>query len=217
MKKGILFAFLLLLTGCTIDYNLEIDNNKIKEEIVGTISSDEYEIKEIDTDVNIFYEIVNYEQKSLLSGDDIYNKKIIKNDDGVDCNFKYTYKDNFGESRLLNTCFENVEFREDNEYYYASIGGDFYCLYSNKITINVKTDYAVLNNNANKVKDNVYTWIIDGNTADIQMVISKTLVNNSNANTQFKPNYFRIIGFIVLIVLSLITYILYKKKNGDKI
>lgn len=215
MKKGILFVFLLLLTGCTIDYNLEIDNNKIKEEMVGTISNEEYEIKEIDTDVNIFYEIVNYDQKSLLNDDEIYNKKIVKNDNGVDYNFKYTYKDNFDKSRLLNTCFEKVDFSETDEYYYASIGGNFYCLYSDKITINVKTDYAIMKNNADKVKNNVYTWILDDNTADIQMIISKKLVNNSN--TESKPNFFRIIGFIVLIVLSGITYFLYKKKNSGEI
>lgn len=217
MKKGILLIFLLLLTGCTIDYNLEIDNKKIREEITGTISKEEYEIKGNHTDMNIFYSIINYEQYPLLNNEDVYDKNIVKNDDEVEYSFKYTYNNNYDKSRLVNTCFEKVDFVETNEYYYANIGGEFYCQYSDEIVINVETDYAVLNNNANKVKDNVYTWIIDGNTADIQMIISKTLVNNSNANTQFKPNYFRIIGFIVLIVLSLITYILYKKKNGDKI
>lgn len=217
MKKIILLIFLLLLTGCTIDYNLEIDKNKIIEEMSGTILKEEYEIKETYTDINLFYQIVNYDQRVFLNDDKIYDKKIVENDDGVGYNFKYTYNENFDKSRLLNTCFEKVDFIETDEYYYADIGGDFYCQYSDEIIINVKTNYVVLNNNANKVKDNVYTWIIDGNTTDIQMVISKTLVNNSNTNAESKPNYFRIIGFIVLIVLSLITYFLYKKKNSGKI
>ena len=40
MKKRIIVLLfgVLLLTGCTADYNLEIDNNLLKEEITGMVS-----------------------------------------------------------------------------------------------------------------------------------------------------------------------------------
>ena len=74
----------------------------------------------------------------------------------------------------------------------------------------------MLEHNADNVNNNVYTWIIDDDNCNINMTVSKKLMNNSN-NVKSNPNYFRIVGFIVLIVLSVITYFLYKKRNSDKI
>ena len=52
MKKKI-FLFLLpilLLTGCTVNYNLTINENSIVETISGTAYKSDYEIKEIKGD-----------------------------------------------------------------------------------------------------------------------------------------------------------------------
>lgn len=216
MKKGILLWLLIfLLTGCTVNYDLKIESNKIEENISGSISKDLYEIKETDTDVNIFYSIINFDQYPLLKGNDVYHKTIVNTEDGVDYNFKYKYNNNFDQSRLLNTCFENVVFKESDQYYYVKLSGDFYCLYSDQIVINVNTKYVVFDHNADKVKNNTYTWIIDDNSTEINATISKEIINDLD-DVKNKPNYFRIVSFVVLIVLSLITYLLYKKKNSNK-
>ena len=56
MKKrlGILFI-LFILTGCTANYNLNIEGNTITENISGTVSKSEYEIKSSDTSENEIY------------------------------------------------------------------------------------------------------------------------------------------------------------------
>ena len=44
MKKRILILIpLLLLTGCTINYNLEIDGDDLNETITGSVTKEEYE------------------------------------------------------------------------------------------------------------------------------------------------------------------------------
>lgn len=216
MKKNILLLLsILLLTGCTIDYNLEIKNNKIFEDISGSVLEEEYELKEEDTDVNLFYNLLFFDQTPVLNGTDVYNKNIENIDNGVKYNFKHTYKNDFDKSRVINSCFENVDIREEKDYYYVDLSGEFYCLYADKINVNVKTKYAVINHNADNIKDNTYTWIIDKNNKEIHAVISKNIINNTS--TESKPNYFRIIGFIVLIILSGITYFMYKKKNSGEI
>ena len=114
----------------------------------------------------------------------------------------------------LKICFENAVFNETDDYYYVDISGDFYCLYSDEIVINVTTDYAVLDSNAAKVNGNKYTWIIDNKYNDgIHFVVSKTVISNNSEDTD-GSNVFRIIAFIVLIILSGVTYFLYKKKNN---
>ena len=56
MKKriGILFI-LFILTGCTANYNLNIEGNTITENISGTVLKSEYEIKNSDTSENEIY------------------------------------------------------------------------------------------------------------------------------------------------------------------
>ena len=216
MKKNILLLlFIFLLTGCTIDYNLEIEKNRLVENISGTVSKEEYELNEEYADANKIYNLLFTDQTPILNGTDVYDKNIENTSDGVKYNFGYIYKNNYDKSRIINTCFEKVDIREEDDYYYVDLSGDFYCLYTNKINVNVKSNYVVIEHNADKVKDNTYTWIIDKNNKEIHAVISKDLVNN--ISTESKPNYFRIIGFVVLIVLSVITYFLYKKKNSGEV
>ena len=89
MKKRFLLLLLLLLTGCTVDYNLEINNNLMLENISGTILKDEYEIDENDTSINLFYDVINYDQYPVLNSDDVYEKNIETIDDGVKYKFSY--------------------------------------------------------------------------------------------------------------------------------
>lgn len=205
---------MFMLSGCTIDYDLQIKGNKIIENMSGIILKEEYDIDENDTSINEFYSIVNFDQYPVLNSDDVYNKNIEYIDEGVKYNFRYTYNNNYDKSRIVNTCFENVVFNETDDYYYVDISGDFYCLYSDEIVINVTTDYAVLDSNAAKVNGNKYTWIIDNKYNDgIHFVVSKTVISNNSEDTD-GSNVFRIIAFIVLIILSGVTYFLYKKKNN---
>lgn len=74
-KRIIVLLFgVLLLTGCTADYNLEIDNNLLKEEITGMVSKNE--LNENNSEApNTVSSLINEEQYPLL----IVLKYMIKN------------------------------------------------------------------------------------------------------------------------------------------
>ncbi len=44
MKKILILLAILLLSGCSVNYNLEIDDIGIFEEITGNISKDEFDM-----------------------------------------------------------------------------------------------------------------------------------------------------------------------------
>ena len=175
-KCFILTALLMLLTGCTINYNLTIDNNSVSESISGSVDKNEYELEDGDTGLNLFYTLIKKDVPALVSGDSLYNKDITETDNGINYNYTYTYRNNIDKARVINECFENHYIDETDEYYNIKLSGGFYCLYSNKIDINVISNYEVLNNNAKKVNGNKYTWTIDNsNNVDIMLTVSKTV------------------------------------------
>ena len=91
MKKIIVVLIsLLLLTGCTIDYNLVIDKDSIKETITGTAYKEEYEVREEDSGLNLFYTYINDDINPLISGDGLYTKDINEIDNGI--NYKYVLR-----------------------------------------------------------------------------------------------------------------------------
>ena len=71
----------------------------------------------------------------------------------------------------------------------------------------------LLENNARKVSGNTYTWTIkDSDNVDILLNVSKKVTNTENKKAK-KINTFQIVGAIVLVVLCVVTFILYKKNN----
>lgn len=217
MKKRIIILLfgLVLLTGCTANYNLEIDNNLLKEEITGTVSKDE--LNENNSEApNTVSSLINEEQYPFANNTEVYDKKLDK--DGNNINYKYSFNydmTNFDKSSLINTCFENHEIVDLGDYYSIKLSGEFYCLYTKSINVNVISNLNVISNNAKKVKDNTYTWVINKDTTNIEFVVDKT--KPFTKNNKKGSSTFRIISFIILVVLSGVTYLLYKKKSNNEI
>ena len=208
---------MLSLTGCTIDYSVKFDGDIVNERISGYVTDKEIGDGSKGTGLNIYYDLLYSDQYALTEGEDLYTKNIIDKKNKIQYDFSYVYDDNYNKSMILDSCYENVFFDDDDDFYYIYLSGDFYCMYADKININVTSEYAIIDSNANKIKDNNYIWIIkDQNDADINLTISKTLKHQKN-NTKNGMDTFRIIAFVILIILSIITYLLYKKKNSDEI
>lgn len=218
MKRIIVVLIsLLLLTGCTIDYNLVIDKDSIKETITGTASKEEYEVREEDSGLNLFYTYINDDINPLISGDGLYTKDINEIDNGINYKYDFIYKNNYDKSKIINSCFENSNVKETDTYYSIELSGEFYCLYSDKININVISNYVVLENNAKEVNGNKYSWVIDdSNNVNISLNISKEVKYEEPSKTKFIST-FQLVGLIIFAVLTGITYFLYRKKNSGKV
>ena len=218
MKRIIVVLIsLLLLTGCTIDYNLVIDKDSIKETITGTASKEEYEVREEDSGLNLFYTYINDDINPLISGDGLYTKDINEIDNGINYKYDFIYKNNYDKSKIINACFENSNVKETDTYYSIELSGEFYCLYSDKININVISNYVVLENNAKEVNGNKYSWVIDDSSnVNIFLNISKEIKYEEPSKTKFIST-FQLVGLIIFAVLTGITYFLYRKKNSGKV
>lgn len=217
IKIVVVFVVLLLLTGCTINYDLTINENSIDEKISGSVNKSEYQLNDEDTSPNLFYTLINSDVPALVVGDDLYKKDISELEDKLNYNYSYTYNNNFDKSRIINSCFENRIISETDKYYHIKLSGKFYCLYSDKININVTSNYEVIDNNADKINGNKYVWTIDNsNDVDILLTISKEEKYEEPVKAKMFST-FQIVGLIVFALLTIITYILYKRKNSGKI
>lgn len=217
MKKILyLFILLLLLTGCTANYTLEIENDTFKENI-----SSSFSLNSLDEGVRATLPLPDdYKYNAFVNRDNMFLDIVFDSDydnDLANFNEKYIYNaNNFENASSINDCFEEHTFYNEENFYYIKLGGSFNCRYeADVINITIKTDNKVLSTNAKK-KGNEYSWKLtedNFDNTDIYIEISKKSENSSN-------NFFttfRIVGFIVLIVLSGVTYFLYRSKNSGKV
>ena len=221
MKKKIiiLIILLLLVTGCTTDYNLTIEDDSITENIVATIPSSSVNKKSnnnnIETD-NQTIPFINNPQYVYNEKDGITYNKIVEldklNNYIVTLNYKYTFND-FLQSKAYNNCFQESYINiEENGTIPIVFKGKFYCLYGDKININITSSREVLGNNADIVNGNTYTWIIDNNNVDntnIQLLLSKDKISNSS-------NIIRLLLLSILIIIIIIDIIIVKNKSKKK-
>lgn len=217
MKK-ILFLIIIcfLLTGCTMNYNLEITDEGFKETISGNVLNSELKTGD-DTDFNIYYHLLNSEQTTFKNNNSIfYEKTINKTNETTEFEYTYTFnKNNFINSRILNECFDNFTFKNEDDHYYIDISGNFKCAYADKTNIKLKTDYQVTGNNIKKENKNVYIWTIDKNNTEdinISIIIDKNKKGSLNI-LNWTP--LKTIGLIILLTLSGIAIFIGKKKLKD--
>lgn len=219
MKK-LLFIIILILfiSGCSSTYNLEIANDSFKENInlkfdKNEIPSESFveDIEDIEIDDQIT-PIIKEEQSAFFSvKNKYYNKKVLYYDNYIDVNLSYEFTENeFKDSNSLNSCFENFIF-DNMDSYYIHVYGNFYCLYSDEISISIKTDNKVIRSNATSVDENIYTWKINQDNKqdiDIELEVSKGFPWKSIIR------YSIIIG-LSLIVLFIIVYCIYNKNRKN--
>ena len=215
MKKNIILASLLLfLTGCTVNYNLEIEDNNFYEQITGEVLNTDFIISEEDIDIHSY---LLYTDQPVFKNNDyiIYNKSLDNIEDRINYNFNYNYtSNNFINSRLLNSCFDNFNFKVNDNIYYISASGEFKCAYSDTTNINITTSHKVISHNASKKKSNTYTWTIDkDNTENLNIYIT---IDTSKEKKLIDLNFsiFKIISLIILLLLSGICIYLLKKKSN---
>ena len=231
-KKILIFIYLLLLTGCTVNYNIDISDNKIKES-----SNYYYENRMYDSNDHNAIFLETFEDFDNLSDiylafnenfeDKYYKKEMIHDSNGDGINLKYTYDfNNYGNSFLFNIFDDSNYVNNDGQIVIDVEEINLYDLYDyftlldenvSSLNINIKTNFKVLENNADSVKGNTYTWNINADSSnDKSLYIKIQKVDSKNE----KINYtiiFVIITILLIIVIALVFYILKKKKENDEI
>lgn len=197
----ILSIFIFSLTGCDAKYEMEIKNSKVTENISFSVPND-YNEKKIN-------DLIDYYG---VNADSAFTQKISKEKDFTDVslNGKKSKLDDYFDSSdsFINKCYNKVGFVLEDGIYYIGTSKGFKCLTYDymkldKVSISIKTYHKVYDNNADKVKNNVYTWNIDENnisTNNILFVVSK------NKYVWYYRYRYLFFGIIAVSAIFLITY-----------
>lgn len=237
-KIIILCLFFLITTGCSVDYELEIGKDNIKELIQFTENIENGNDTNISTgqlsykdSIDNLYKIpqpvykdanVNpYDETQVIEGVEYYNKNMIlaENQYGIEANYNHLIS-RYAKTKIINECYKNVSVLENAGTITLSTSRNNICFeqYSNldiiNVTITVDDElYEVTTHNADQKEENKYHWNIDRtNYSDKSIVIEleRKLAEKKSQNAMAV-----LIGFIVVISISLLI-VLFVAKNKNK-
>lgn len=188
MKKKIFTIFtILLLTGCTVNYNIDIKSDKKIDEKISFQESNSHISQYGKSITNATENIIDF----YLSGENnIEPQVVIKNRKANDLNkgnnVTYNLKksisniNSYSKTLFFNYYFKNSSITEENDIY-TIYGNNFnwdnvntltknyqYKFDIDKITISIHTDYVVTYNNATNVDidNNTYYWTVSSTNAN---------------------------------------------------
>ena len=212
MKKIVLlFMFTILLTGCSCDYELNISDDKVVENVDITLP---YSMDSDDR--NKFLDYTKIDNLAVVGGLDnpYYDMSARADNYGDVYNFNYSYDKEhpIKNARAMKSCFEKYKVEETSSYYMFVFRGEFKCKYKfDDVNITVKTNNVVPKHNSTDYdeKEGVYRWKIDSSNAsdvDIKLLVQKDKYPEKikeQSNNLF-INIFLIVGILVSIVGGII-------------
>lgn len=236
MKKRIILLIIvvLLTTGCTCEYNLNIDNNTYHENITltGTTSEEMSNFNnkwQIPVDKEEYDNIGGDTESNIKTDSDIYEYTKT----GNKLTFKYDFTTSgINNSTAISQCYTLATITSYQNSIIISTSDKVNCFdkYAplTNIKINITTTKNVKSHNADSVSGNTYTWNItkdNANNKPINMLIdnsvassSSTSSNSSNIddnNTKKKDYTFYIFCLIILAVL-LLGYFIFTNIKKDR-
>ena len=219
MKKVIFLSMVLfMLSGCTIKYDLDLTtpNAAIENlEILETDLNNEYfnTIKNYTGNIRAIYsdqDSDSYEKDPNL---EYYN--VTNNSDDSKANLIISYPfttEEFTNSNIINTCYDNVTFYNTNDKIDIRTSNEFLCfekyISAGEVEVNIKTNQKILNNNADNITDNVYTWKINRSNAYQKPIILSNIENSTQEETKEENTQLNLIIILSVIGAFVVTIII---------
>lgn len=223
MKKLLLLLIVIFcLTGCDVNYNLVISEDSFDETITLSFLKSQNSYEDVSANLGVIT------PATLSSSETRYYDSDITEDSNY---YNLIYKFNHDSTSISNAyfirnCYPDLEIVNTNDKIEISTGNQFMCYYgddglkADSVNINITTKMNVLNNNADNVSGNTYTWTINEtnyNNKPIEMQIQKPL--DVQSVIEENDNSFTLIFVIVIMLLViLIVYLVIKfktKKNNS--
>ena len=229
VKYLLLVVLIFMMCGCTAEVNLDISPDKINESVNITFYQNVLYPKDIIKTsfrnyIPIYASDVIVDTEPDQPHSDIKYYEKTETDLGNGYLFNYRYNFDIGkykEARTVKDGFRsyNIDVDEDNQTISLSTDSDGILYFDDyplleKVTINIKTDYLVEENNADSITGNTYTWGFDRDSKkSINMVINTA--QNLNLSVFERSSNIIIlitIGLVVFLIFFLL-FIKYKKNN----
>ena len=201
MKKILLLLVLvILLTGCSANVNLTVTSTNIEEEIIISAYSDSDTTKaQLYTSFRKYMPVFasvplsDTEPDTKKDGIEYYTRREQDLGSGYKFNYKYKYKfEDYKNSRSVKLGFASRTIQRNSGEKNIMISTDsaglkYFEQYPNleSVTINIKSSYKMLENNADYVNGNVYTWVLrKGKKKSIYLLLDDP--NAKNTDTEGK-------------------------------
>ncbi len=216
-KRFSILIVLLLLTGCSFEYNVEITENTVKED--NSIFIENTNEEDIENVVN---DLVNkYTGPTNSLG--MYRSSIVnKNGEfGVSYKKDYTASEYNDYSLSFSHCYDLYKMiKEDNRIVIAT-SKEFKCFDKyeelEEVTINLTTDLEVTSSTADVVENNKYSWHINRQNyqdKEINIVLNIEEEQSAEQNkTEIDPVVLVVCVFVILAIVILILKGIGKRKN----
>ncbi len=138
----------------SINYDLKIDKSKHFYETITYVaenSNDKY-----------FNNILNNDIYFDLNGTQKYTKTVTNSDNKMIIVLTYDYDYlTFNTSRIVNNCFDEVNYETTDNQIVFSTFGKFRCNFADDIKIKIISDMPVITNDADVVNNNEYEWDVN--------------------------------------------------------
>lgn len=213
--KIIIIIFLItILVGCKAEYNINIDNNNINEEILI------YENSKI---VNNLTDQESNELGDIIldweRGYDYYNRELYSKDNNTGYKYTASFKyDEYDYLSQISKCYDEFKVTNKNTFKIET-SKNFLCAdyYEGvkELKINISSSYNIVSSNADIKDNNKHTWIINKNNytnKPIKFEISRVKQTKETTKYHKKFNYKLVLTTILFLVLLLI----YKKTKRTK-
>lgn len=215
IKIIILICSIFLLSGCSVEYNLTIDESTMEEDINAIFDKA--------TESEIANRMEKIRRTSYYNLDtrenEYYTFKRSEDENNIILNYNYIYtSNNLYKSEAVSRCYYKRIVNVTDDYITIDTDDQVSCLYKDgekqidNIIVNIKTDLPVVSNNADDVKNNNYIWYINDNNYTNKPI---------NIKIKKEPNeeYFNIdnisilIVVITIIILGIITFFIIRIKH----
>ena len=196
IKIFLLLIMVLLLSGCSGNYNLKINDDLSVEETVS--------LKVPSTNDTLEKTTKLFEDNNISK--DKYD--IVASDNDV----KITYSEKYDsieeyilDSKLYKNLFDNINYEKNENYFKLSTNSVFSLNGKNSnnivdnydislLQINVETPYKIIENNADNVSDGLYSWVLNSKTTYKNIYFTLSADNKTR-------------NFASVIVLSIMAFI----------
>lgn len=177
-----------------------------------------------------------FENNFELEGYDYYTKNLINtsNNYGLKLSYKFN-KDNYKYSTIVNNTYNIFDINNSKNNTVINVYGDenIFETYTmlEEIKINVTLPYKVIYHNSDTVSNNTYTWNITKENVSTKQIILKYQIEEQTNNTPTTDNKqftdtknnqnnklsisLTIIISIILLIISIATYMILNKKFKD--
>lgn len=199
---------LLMCTGCSIEYNINITEDNVEETIVVNDYITSYRTeKDILNHYNMWYPVfVNYitegetieleDFREKAVGIEYYNKNINAISNGYKYTYQYTYDiDMYHDSYALATTFiEPTVYLNSDSLLLKTSKENLLCQYDyfDSVKVNVTIDpevYKLNYTNTSNINNNTYTWTLNkSNCNNSQILLTLDILDNNNKSVVDNDN-----------------------------